>query len=66
MKPQAPRVSLVIAPGTRDRLVKRMKYGDSFNKAIQDLLDLADKVESNKANSHKEAPKDSDAISATS
>ncbi len=39
------RATLNVELSTKERLIKRMKYGDSINKAIQDLLDLADTIE---------------------
>lgn len=39
------RASLKITEETRTRLTKRMKYGDTYDSAIIELLDLADKVE---------------------
>ena len=37
------RVSLQISVATKNRLTQRMKYGDSLDKGISDLIDIADK-----------------------
>ena len=37
--------SIAITEPTRERLIARMKWGDSYEKALIELLDLADKVE---------------------
>ena len=39
------RITLAISKDTQQRLMKRMKYGDSFNKALNDLLDFVEKME---------------------
>ena len=38
-------VSLNVLPSTKERLIKRMSYGDSIDKAITQLLDIADKLD---------------------